>query len=238
MNKNFKKIIFTATLTACMAAMTTGVFGDSLLKYGSRGSSVTQLQTTLKEKKFFTVKATGYFGSITKASVKRFQKVNGLEADGIAGSKTFAKLYAKSKQLSTLKTMTSRGTTSITQQTKDDIYWLSRIINAEAGGQSYEGKLAVGNVILNRVKSSKFPDTIKEVIFERNSNKAQFTPTTNGAINNTPNADSIKAAKEVLEGKSVVEGSTYFFNPKTSKGEWIVKNKEYFKTIGSHAFYR
>lgn len=238
MNKTYKKIFFTATLTACMAIMTTGVFSDSVLKYGSKGSSVTQLQTALKEKKFFTEKATGYFGSVTKASVKKFQKANGLTADGIAGNKTFTKLYAKNNQLSSLKTTTSRGTTSITQQIKDDVYWLSRIINAEAGHQSYEGKLAVGNVILNRVKSSKFPDTIKGVIFERSNNKAQFTPTVNGAINNMPNVDSIKAAKEVLEGKNVVEDSTYFFNPKTSKGEWIVKNKEYFKTIGSHAFYR
>ncbi len=238
MNKTLKNVIFTATLTACMIVTTTGVFGDSILKYGSRGSSVTQLQAELKEKEFFTGKATGYFGTVTKASVKKFQKANGLTADGIVGNKTFEKLYAKSNELLTLKAATSRGTTSITEQTKDDVYWLSRIINAEAGHQSYEGKLAVGNVILNRVKSDKFPDTIKEVIFERSNNKAQFTPTTNGAINDTPNADSMKAAKEVLEGKNVIEDSTYFFNPKTSKGEWIVKNKEYFKTIGSHAFYR
>lgn len=239
MNKTYKRVLFTATLTVCMVIMTTGVFGDSVLKYGSKGTAVTQLQNALKEKKFFAEKATGYFGSVTKTSVKKFQKANGLIADGIAGNKTFEKLYTKSNQLSSLKTTASRGTSSITQQTKDDLYWLSRIINAEAGHESYEGKLAVGNVILNRVNSSRFPDTIKGVIFERNNNNIpQFTPTANGSINNMPNSDSVKAAKEVLEGKNVVEDSTYFFNPKTSKGEWIVKNKEYFKAIGSHAFYR
>lgn len=120
---------------------------------------------------------------------------------------------------------------------EDALFWLSRIIEAESGGEPYLGKLAVGNVILNRVSSTDFPNTIYGVIFDR-KNGVQFTPVANGTIYNTPSADSIRAAKECLDGKQVVGKCLYFFNPKTSTKEgWIVSNCRYYTSIGDHDFY-
>ena len=119
----------------------------------------------------------------------------------------------------------------------DDLYWLSRIIEAESGGEPYRGKLAVGNVILNRVKSNDFPNSIYGVIFDR-KNGVQFTPVANGTIYNSPSADSIRAATECLSGTKVVGDCMYFFNPKTATKEgWIVSNCRYYTSIGDHDFY-
>lgn len=119
----------------------------------------------------------------------------------------------------------------------DAVYWLSRIIEAESGAEPYRGKLAVGNVVLNRVKSTDFPNSIYGVIFDR-KNGVQFTPVANGTIYNTPSADSIRAAKACLNGTSVVGDCLYFFNPKTAtKAGWIVKNCKFYASVGNHDFY-
>lgn len=118
------------------------------------------------------------------------------------------------------------------------LYWLARIIEAESGGEPYQGKLAVGSVILNRVESRAFPDSIYGVIFDR-KNGVQFTPVANGTIYNTPSKESLRAARECLSGGSVVSDCLYFFNPKTAtKAGWIVQNCRYYTTIGNHDFYR
>ncbi len=118
----------------------------------------------------------------------------------------------------------------------DDYYWLAQIINAESGNEPFEGKIAVGNVILNRVRSPQFPDTIYDVIFD-NRNGTQFTPTANGAIYRTPNEESRLAAKLCLEGYCVTADSLYFFNPRTARSNWIRNNRTYVAAIGSHVFY-
>ncbi len=117
------------------------------------------------------------------------------------------------------------------------LYWLSRIIHAESGAEPYQGKLAVGNVILNRVKSEQFPDNIYDVIFDR-QNGVQFTPTANGMIYKEPSAESIRAAKACLSGVNVVDDCLYFFNPKTAtKASWIIQNCDFYTSIGNHDFY-
>lgn len=115
----------------------------------------------------------------------------------------------------------------------NDLYWLSHIINAESGNQSLEGKIAVGNVVLNRVASSQFPNTIKEVIYQKN----QFTPVKNGSINLEPNAESVIAAKLCLDGANTAGNALFFLNPRTAKSSWASKNRPYLMTIGAHAFY-
>ena len=120
---------------------------------------------------------------------------------------------------------------------EEDLYWLSRVISAESRGESLEGQIAVGNVVLNRVASSQFPNTIREVVFDR-KNGVQFEPVSNGTIYDTPTDSSVLAAKLCLEGASVVEDCLYFFAPALSKGTWIVQNRPYFTTIGCHRFYR
>ncbi|SET62350.1 N-acetylmuramoyl-L-alanine amidase [Natronincola peptidivorans] len=122
-------------------------------------------------------------------------------------------------------------------QREDDIYWLSRIIHAEAQGEPYQGKVAVGNVVLNRVRSSKFPNTIYGVIFDRQEGFIQFSPVIDGTIYNTPNRDSIQAATEALNGVRPVGDALYFLNPRKATNFWIVGNRKYMLTIGDHDFY-
>lgn len=140
---------------------------------------------------------------------------------------------------SVVKNSTTPSTSTTTSNetiTNDDVYWLSRIIEAEAAGEPYKGKVAVGEVILNRVRSQEFPNTIWGVIFDKNFG-VQFEPVANGTIYNTPSADSIKAAKEALNGSSYVGDCLYFLNPKIASSTWISKNRQYYTTISNHEFY-
>lgn len=123
-----------------------------------------------------------------------------------------------------------------TTYTDDDLIWLGRIIHAESEGEPMSGKIAVGNVILNRVESPFFPNTIYGVIFD-NTYAIQFEPVSNGSIYNTPGEDSIKAAKHALSGTELVGNCLYFFNPKKAGSSWISKNREYYTTIQNHDFY-
>ncbi len=118
----------------------------------------------------------------------------------------------------------------------DEVLWLARIISAEAKGESMRGKIAVGNVILNRTRSPYFPNTIYSVIFDKKYG-VQFAPTANGTIYSSPTADSIIAAKICLEGYSISNKVLYFFNPKYASGTWIKQNREYAFTLGNHVFY-
>lgn len=118
-----------------------------------------------------------------------------------------------------------------------DLYWLARLIQAEAQGEPMEGKIAVGNCIMNRVASSEFPNTVYGVIFDKKYG-TQYTPTANGQIYNTPSQDSINAAKKALNGETVVGDSMYFLNPDKSTNFWIVNNRTFLRSIGDHDFYR
>lgn len=118
----------------------------------------------------------------------------------------------------------------------DHIYWLSRIINAESESEPFKGKVAVGNVVLNRVKSKDFPNTIYTVIFDKKYG-VQYEPVINNTIYKTPTAESIKAAKFSLNGFNVAGNCLYFFNPKTATNSWIKENRTYYKSIGNHDFY-
>lgn len=117
-----------------------------------------------------------------------------------------------------------------------DLYWLSRIVNAEAEGESYQGKLAVANVILNRKNSDLFPNTIKEVVFDSEFG-IQFTPVADGTIYNEPSNESIQAAKDALNGKNNIGDSLYFLNPEKAVSAWIQQNRSYRVTLGNHDFY-
>lgn len=119
---------------------------------------------------------------------------------------------------------------------EDEVYWLARIISAEAKGEPMKGKIAVGNVVLNRVRSSAYPNTIYGVIFDKRYG-IQFSPVANGTIYGTPTADSIIAAKICLEGYSLSSEVLYFLNPSIASSSWIVRNRPYAFTIGKHAFY-
>lgn len=121
--------------------------------------------------------------------------------------------------------------------TEDDLYWMARIISAESRGEPLLGKLAVGTVVLNRVASKEFPDTIYDVIFDREWG-VQFTPVANGTVYNEPTEESILAAKMVLDGARAAGDSLYFLAPELTNNHWIMENREYVTTIGCHWFYR
>ncbi len=113
----------------------------------------------------------------------------------------------------------------------DELYLLSKLVSSEARGEQYEGQVAVAAVVINRVLDSKFPDNIKDVIYQKNA----FSVVANGQIYNTPTDSSYKAAREALYGKDPTGGATYFWNPKISTCNWIKKLNPY-KRIGNHVF--
>ena len=117
-----------------------------------------------------------------------------------------------------------------------DLYWLSRIISAEARGEPFSGQIAVGNVVLNRVRSSQFPNTVKGVIFDTKYG-TQFSPVASGTIYNTPTASAVMAAKICLEGFSLSTQMIYFYNPSLATSSWIGRTRPYIMTIGNHKFY-
>lgn len=204
--------------------------GTTTLKFGMRGPAVSKLQAALKEQGFFHANVTGYYGKITENAVIAFQKARGLRIDGIASPETQKALYGTASS----STVSRSGNSSSVQ---GDLYWLARIIHAEAAGEPYKGKVAVGNVIMNRVRSSNFPNTIYGVIFEYYKGIPQFSPVADGTIYNTPGTESIRAAEEAYYGARPVGNALYFFNPAKAKGEWIVKNRTYITRIGNHVFY-
>ncbi len=118
----------------------------------------------------------------------------------------------------------------------NDLYWLSRIISAESRGEPFRGQIAVGNVVLNRVRHQSYPNTVKGVVFDRKYG-TQFAPVANGTIYNEPTPSAIMAAKICLEGYSLSDSMIYFFNPATTTSTWIRDNRPYVMTIGHHTFY-
>lgn len=117
-----------------------------------------------------------------------------------------------------------------------DYYWLARIIHAESGGEALEGQIAVGNVVLNRVSSQDFPDSIPGVIFD-DENGVQFEPVANGTVTNEPTELSLEAARRALSGENTVGDALYFFAPALSQGSWIDSSRTFRQTIGCHRFY-
>ncbi len=215
-----KKIRITAAALLAAATLSMSSFAAStsaLLSIGSRGDAVSSVQQELLERGYFNHSVTGYYGHITQDAVTRFQRDCGIRVDGIVGPETRGKLFGNS-------------------YSETDLYWLSRIIHAEAEGESHAGKVAVGNTILNRVKSSEFPNTVKGVIFDSKYG-IQYTPVANGRIYNTPDKNSIHAAKDALSGVNYVGKSMYFYNPRTASSSWIAKNRPYYTTIGNHKFH-
>jgi N-acetylmuramoyl-L-alanine amidase len=222
-------LIITLSFSSVLAASATTY---PLLKYGSRGTAVVTLQRALITQGYLNSSADGIYGIMTKNSVVKFQTAKKIQIDGIAGNQTQTLLYAQtvSRSTTTLRTTTSTYAT--------DLYWLSRIIHAEAEAEPYEGKVAVGNVVINRANSGTFANTIKGVVFEYTNGLPQFSPVADGTIYNTPSAASIQAAKDALAGVRPVGTAQFFFNPDKSAGTWIVNNKTFVRTIGNHDFYK
>lgn len=140
---------------------------------------------------------------------------------------------ARCVELTTVGSVRAVGQASYNQ---DDLYWLSRIISAESKGEPFLGQIAVGNVVLNRVRSSSYPNTIYGVIFDRKYG-TQFSPVSFGTIYQKPTESAILAAKICLEGYSLSDSALFFVNPRIATNNWIQRTREFEFTIGNHDFY-
>lgn len=175
------------------------------------------VQTKLKNWGYYKGAIDGIYGAQTKAAVKLFQKKNGLTVDGIVGPKTAAALG-----------MSLGGSST---QSSSDLNLLARCVYAEARGEPYAGQVAVAAVVLNRVKSASFPNTISGVIYQ----PWAFTSVNDGQINLTPNDNAYKAAQDALNGWDPSYGSLYYYNASTATSKWIYSRKTVV-TIGKHVF--
>ena len=163
----------------------------------------------------------GIYGSQTQEAVRYFQRKNGLTVDGIAGPKTLAAMGI---------TSSSSGSTS-SSSNSSNVNLLARLIYGEARGEPYTGQVAVGAVVMNRVKSSSFPNSISGVIYQSGA----FDAVSDGQINLTPDATAKKAAQDAINGWDPSYGAIYYFNPSTATNKWIW-SRPMTVTIGSHRF--
>lgn len=218
-------IVFTmGTVMSHSIVSSSGLTAQAVVyQQGSTGSTVKTIQRKLKNWGYYTGAVDGIFGSKTKSAVKYFQRKNKLTVDGIVGNKTLAALGMKSNQ---------SGSNSNTSNYSDaDVALLARLIYGEARGESYVGQVAVGAVVLNRIKSASFPNTMSGVIYQSYA----FTAVNDGQINLTPNATARKAALDAMNGWDPTYGALYYYNPATATSSWIFSRQTTI-VIGNHVF--
>lgn len=191
-------------------------------RQGASGETVRTIQKKLKNWGYYTGSVDGIFGSATTQAVKLFQQKNGLTPDGVVGTATLEKLGMTSSSSST-------GNAGSAQS--NDVYLLAKVISAEARGEPYTGQVAVGAVILNRIKHPSFPNTLSGVVYQPGA----FTCMMDGQINQ-PIADSAyRAAKDAMNGWDPSGGAIYYFNPSTATSGWIW-SRPLITIIGKHRF--
>ncbi len=190
---------------------------------GDTKANIKAVQTRLKALGYYKISVDGIWGPKTRAAVKAFQKDYGLVQDGIVGSKT-------EKALGITLTGTSSGAGGYSSS---EMNLLARCVYAEARGEPYTGQVAIAAVVLNRVRSSKFPNTISGVIYQSGA----FTCVSDGQINYSPNSSATKAAKDAVNGWDPTNGCLYYYNPATATSKWIWSLKVEL-TIGRHSFAR
>ncbi|WP_078594035.1 cell wall hydrolase [Evansella clarkii] len=200
-----KLSVFTIILAGLFFLQFNGTTEATTLHNGKSGAEVRELQQTLSHLGYFEGSATGYYGSQTENAVRQLQRDFHLSVDGIAGP--------------------------VTHQIVDDIRKMARVVHGEARGESYEGKVAVASVILNRVEDRGFPSTIHNVIFQRNA----FTAVHDGQYNLTPEPAAYQAVKDAWLGWDPSRGATYYYNPDIATSEWIF-TRDTILRIGNHLF--
>lgn len=210
-------LIFMLCLSISGAAMA------ATLRVGSSGEEVKTLQTKLKRWGYYTGSIDGVFGSGTKKAVIAFQKKNGLTPDGIVGPATLKALGMQSS---------SGSSASSGSNTNGNLYLLARLVYGEARGEPYKGQVAVAAVVLNRLKSSKFPNSVSGVIYQSGA----FSVVSDGQINLTPDETAIKAARDAMNGYDPTNGCLYYYNPAKTTNKWML-SKPVLLRIGNHAFF-
>ncbi|HSH36451.1 spore cortex-lytic enzyme [Schnuerera sp.] len=198
-------------------------FAPRVLYWGTQGQDVKNVQWQLVKWKYLIGTVDGVYGAETYRAVRRFQAKNGLRVDGVVGPQTAAALGI------TLTGAAPASAQGINR--RGDEYLLARTIHGEARGEPYIGKVAVAAVVLNRTRSPQFPNTVAGVVYQ----PLAFTAVADGQINLTPDKDSIKAARDALNGWDPTYGCLYYWNPATATSRWIWSRKVTLK-IGKHWF--
>lgn len=219
-----RKYILRAACLACalmMALSAVTVFRAATYRRGSSGQTVRQIQTKLKNWGYYKGSVDGIYGSQTVDAVKYFQRKNGLAVDGVCGSRTLAALGISS----------GSSSSSASSGTSNDAYLLAKMISAEARGEPYIGQVAVGAVILNRVKHPSFPNTIAGVLYQPGA----FTALSDGQFSLEPEEQCKKAARDAMNGWDPSGGAIYYYNPDKSTSSWIF-TRETIAVIGKHVF--
>lgn len=193
---------------------------SALSKMGSRSQEVKDIQRVLKAKGYYSGAVDGIYGTNTKNAVIKFQKANGLSADGIAGKQTLKALGVD-----------SNGNTSFGGFNSKDYDLLARIISAEARGESYIGQVAVGAVVLNRIEHPSFPDTLSGVVYQ----KGAFSCLNDGQFYENVADSAYRAAMDAINGMDPSGGAIYYYNPDKSTSKWIF-SRPIITTIGKHRF--
>ena len=196
-----------------------------VLEVGSSGENVRKVQQRLIQYDYLSGEADGKYGEQTRDAVMLFQRRNGLTVDGRVGPDTAAALGV------TLSSSGSSSSSSSATIISADHRLLSKLVYAEARGESYKGQVAVAAVVLNRVESSSFPNTISGVIYQSGA----FSCVSNGSINNTPDSTAIRAALDALNGWDPTGGCLYYYNPRKTDDEWI-RTRTVKTVIGNHYF--
>ena len=222
LDKNRKKLLLALgvifAVNMLLIALVTAVHAD-LYKRGASGATVTEIQTRLKAWGYYDGAVDGVYGSRTEAAVRYFQRKNGLSVDGQVGGETLAALGIPSSG--------GGGGGSY----DGDVYLLARIISAESRGEPYEGQVAVGAVVLNRVRHPSFPDTLSGVIYQTDA----FTAVSDGQFDQPIAESAYRAAQDALGGSDPSGGALYYFNPATATSAWIW-SRPLIVTIGNHRF--
>ena len=203
-------------LLITLSLIMTSVPCFALSKIGSQGTEVRNIQTRLKAWGYYSYTVDGIYGWRTAEAVKKFQRKHGLVVDGIAGPRTLEKIGLP---------------TGETSSYNNDLHLLARIINGEARGESYTGQVAVGAVVLNRVRSSSFPNTISGVIYQPGA----FTAVSDGQINKPVVQTCVNAARDAMNGWDPSGGALYYYNPAIATSSWIW-SRPVVARIGNHVF--
>lgn len=212
-----------ATILSLLFIETPDVAQAAVLKQGSRGDRVKTVKQKLIRWGYLKGSADGIFGAKTKAAVIAFQKKNGLTADGIIGTRTAQALGIS------LSGTTSSSSSSSASST--DLNLLARVVYGEARGEPYTGQVAVAAVVLNRVRSSSFPNSVAGVVYQSGA----FDCVSDGQINLTPNQSAYNAAKDALNGWDPTYGCLFYYNPRTATSKWML-SRTVKLSIGNHAF--
>ena len=231
-NKNYVSILAIIVILLTLIMVISMLFQENVIetlsKYGSRGSEVTQIQTKLKRWGYYNGSIDGIYGSKTLEAVRYFQRKNGLTVDGIAGPAT---LRAMGIYNSSSSSSSNNSSSTNSSSNSSNVNLLAKLIYAESRGEPYTGQVAVGAVVMNRVKSSSFPNTISGVVYQSGA----FDAVSDGQINLTPDSNAKKAAQDALNGWDPSYGAIYYFNPATATNKWIW-SRPMTITIGKHRF--